>query len=130
MIISEIVRPLATIAAKMLPQAGSKLTSFPIQLVRRPNGAIGTQGVTIDQVADVLYHVAGIKQATASMTMRELVQLLVSNPAAQQRLRASLQSNPIRIQKLPDGTYHILDGHHRLFLLNQLGDTTVPALIL
>jgi GNAT superfamily N-acetyltransferase len=33
------------------------------------------------------------------------------------------------VYALPDGTYHLQDGHHRTFLLNLLGDETVPAVV-
>lgn len=101
---------------------------FPIANVRRPNGAIGTQGVTTDQVANVLTHIAGLP-VSQDMSMKELVDLLKADPRAQQRLRQSLKQNPVHIQSLPDGTYHLKDGHHRTFLLNLLGDKTVPAVV-
>ena len=104
------------------------VVDFPIANVKRPNGAIGTQGVTTDQVADVLLHLGGL-QVDDSMSMRELVDALKSSPQAQQKLRNSLQTNPVRVETLPDGSYHLKDGHHRTFLLNQLGDKTVPAII-
>jgi hypothetical protein len=33
------------------------------------------------------------------------------------------------VYALPDGSYHLQDGHHRTFLLNLLGDETVPAVV-
>ena len=102
--------------------------NFPIANVRRPNGAIGNQGVNIEQAADVLTHAAGM-QVSPDMSMRQLVDALQADPAAQQRLRQFVQQNPITVYALPDGTYHLQDGHHRTFLLNLLGDETVPAVV-
>jgi GNAT superfamily N-acetyltransferase/ribosomal protein S18 acetylase RimI-like enzyme len=102
--------------------------NFPIANVRRPNGAIGNQGVNIEQAADVLTHAAGM-QVSPDMSMRQLVDALQADPAAQQRLRQFVQQNPITVYALPDGSYHLQDGHHRTFLLNLLGDETVPAVV-
>ena len=104
------------------------IENFPIANVRRANGAIGTQGVNIEQAADVLTHAAGM-QVSSDMSMRQLVDALKADPAAQQRLRQFVQKNPITVSALPDGSYHLQDGHHRTFLLNLLGDETVPAVV-
>jgi hypothetical protein len=102
--------------------------NFPIANVRKANGAIGNQGVNTEQAADVLTHAAGM-QVSPDMTMRQLVDALKADPAAQQRLRQFVQKNPITVSALPDGSYHLQDGHHRTFLLNLLGDETVPAVV-
>ena len=99
---------------------------FDIANVRRPNGAIGTQGVTDTQVRDVLEHAANLV-LPESATMRELVDALKADKAAQDRLREFNKRNPIEVTTLPDGTFHLKDGHHRTFLVNQLGDETIPA---
>ena len=107
-------------------QLREDIEDFPIANVRKANGAIGNQGVNIEQAADVLTHAAGM-QVSPDMSMRELVDALKADPAAQQRLRQFVQTNPITVYALPDGSYHLQDGHHRTFLLNLLGDKTVPA---
>ena len=104
------------------------IENFPIANVRRPNGAIGNQGVNTNQAADVLTHAAGM-QVSPDWTMRQMVDALKADPAAQQRLRQFVQKNPITVYALPDGSYHLQDGHHRTFLLNLLGDETVPAVV-
>jgi len=109
-------------------QLREDIEDFPIANVRRPNGAIGNQGVNIEQAADVLTHAAGM-QVSPDMSMRQLVDALRADPAAQQRLRQFVQQNPVTVYALPDGSYHLQDGHHRTFLLNLLGDETVPAVV-
>ena len=106
----------------------NNVVDFPIANVRRSNGAIGTQGVTTSQVADVLTHLARLR-VSSDMSMRELVDKLKADPQAQERLRQSLKQTPVKILPLPDGSYHLEDGHHRIFLLNLLGDKTVPAIV-
>jgi GNAT superfamily N-acetyltransferase len=110
------------------PQLRENIEDFPIANVRRPNGAIGNQGVNTEQAADVLTHAAGM-QVSPDMSMRQLVDALRADPAAQQRLRQFVQKNPVTVYALPDGSYHLQDGHHRTFLLNLLGDETVPAVV-
>ena len=110
------------------PQLREDIENFPIANVRRANGAIGTQGVNTGQAADVLTHAAGM-QVSPDMTMRQLVDALKADPAAQQRLRQFVQKNPVTVYALPDGSYHLQDGNHRTFLLNLLGDETVPAVV-
>jgi GNAT superfamily N-acetyltransferase len=109
-------------------QLHEDIENFPIANVRKANGAIGTQGVNTGQAADVLTHAAGM-QVSPDMTMRELVDALKADPAAQQRLRQFVQKNPVTVYALPDGSYHLQDGNHRTFLLNLLGDETVPAVV-
>jgi ribosomal protein S18 acetylase RimI-like enzyme len=109
-------------------QLREDIENFPIANVRRPNGAIGNQGVNTEQAADVLTHAAGM-QVSPDMTMRQLVDALKADPAAQQRLRQFVAQNPVTVYALPDGSYHLQDGHHRTFLLNLLGDETVPAIV-
>ena len=109
-------------------QLRENIENFPIANVRRANGAIGNQGVNTEQAADVLTHAAGM-QVSPDWTMRQLVDALKADPAAQQRLRQFVQKNPVIVYALPDGSYHLQDGHHRTFLLNLLGDETVPAVV-
>jgi hypothetical protein len=105
-----------------------EIEDFDISNVRRPNGSIGTQGVTESQVRDVLINVAGM-QIPDNATMREMVDAFKANKEAQQKLREFNKLNPIKATYLPDGTYHLKDGHHRTFLLDQVGDKTVSAIV-
>jgi pyrimidine deaminase RibD-like protein len=116
------------VSGGQIREGSENVVNFPIANVRKPNGAIGTQGVTTNQVADVLTHLARL-QVSPDMSMRELVDKLKADPQAQERLRQSLKQNPVQVLPLPDGSYDLKDGHHRTFLLNLLGDKTVPAII-
>jgi hypothetical protein len=101
---------------------------FPIANVRRPNGAIGNQGVTEDRVFDVLTNVAGMK-LERNMSMREMVDAFKADAQAQQRLRDFTAQNPAVVTALPDGSFDLNDGNHRTFLLNQIGDQTVRTVL-
>ncbi len=100
--------------------------SLPLDRLRRPNGAIGTQGVSPEGVKSILVGVSGI-QIPDGASMRQMVDMLRNSPEGQRRLRAFTEQYPIAITELPDGTVQLKDGHHRAFLLDQLGDSTVPV---
>lgn len=68
-------------------------------------------------------------QIPDNATMREMVDAFKANKEAQQKLREFNKLNPIKATYLPDGTYHLKDGHHRTFLLDQVGDKTVSAIV-
>jgi hypothetical protein len=109
-------------------QLAQNVENFPIANLRRRNGEIGTQGVSSSQIADILINVAGLN-VSKDMNMRELVDALKANPQAQQRLRNFMHKAPIEVLELPDGSFHLKDGHHRAFLINLLGDETIPAVV-
>jgi len=118
--------PTTATAAPTTPAPGS--FDFPIANVRRPNGAIGNQGVTESRVFDVLTNVAGMN-LKGDMSMREMVDAFKADSQAQQRLRDFTAQNPAVVTALPDGSFDLNDGNHRTFLLNQIGDETVRAVI-
>lgn len=98
---------------------------LPIDNIKRPNGAIGTQGVTTEQVSNILTNVLNLN-VPKNASMRELVDLFKSNPNNIDNLIKFTKKNPINISKLPDGSFHIKDGHHRAFLLDQAGIEKIP----
>lgn len=106
----------------------SQAVDFPIANVKRKNGAIGTQGVTPSQVAGVLINVCkmGVEK---DATMKELVDDFKRDRSAQATLMAFMKKHPAKVVKLPDDSYHLRDGHHRIFLLDQAGYKTVPAIV-
>ena len=99
---------------------------LPIDRVKRKNGAIGTQGVTTEQVASILKNVLGLN-IPENATMKDLVNLFISDKANIKKLLDFTNRNPINITELPDGTIQINDGHHRAFLLDQAGISEIPA---
>lgn len=104
----------------------SKIVEFPISNVKRKNGAIGTQGVTTGQVAGVLRSICKL-DVTDDMSMRELVDAFKGSSKAQEALHAFMKQHPVKVTQLPDETYHLEDGHHRTFLMDQAGYKTIPA---
>ena len=106
----------------------SNVVDFPIANVKRRNGAIGTQGVSSTQIADVLIHVCKIG-VDPKANMRELVDEFKRDKSAQANLLAFMKKHPAKVLKLPDDSYHLQDGHHRIFLLDQAGYKLVPAIV-
>lgn len=52
------------------------------------------------------------------------------NSSTQGQIRYELPFNEEDVaENFADGSYHLQDGHHRTFLLNLLGDETVPAVV-
>ena len=100
--------------------------TVPISSLERPNGAIGTQGVTEDQIRGILENVLGLSVPKGA-TMREMVDLFKSDPTNVDKLVEFTNKNPIDISTLPDGTVQINDGHHRAFLLQQAGVSDIAV---
>jgi hypothetical protein len=103
------------------------LTSIPVERVLKPNGAIGNQGVTTDQIKDILKNVLHLL-VPENATMREMVDLFKKDKKNIDNLLDFTKKNPIVILELPDGTIHIKDGHHRAFLLHQAGIKELPVI--
>jgi hypothetical protein len=99
-----------------------------INEIKRPNGAIGFQGVDAENIRSILKNVAKLP-IPENASMREMVDIFKQNPEAQNKVRSLMLKQPLEGFELPDGTISIKDGHHRAFLLNQVGDKTLPASI-
>ena len=102
------------------------LTSIPVEKVLKPNGAIGNQGVTTDQIRDILRNVLHLSVPDGA-DMREMVDLFKKDKKNVDNLLDFTKKNPIVILELPDGTIQIKDGHHRAFLLHQAGVKELPV---
>lgn len=109
------------------PQGG-QVVDFDIANVTRRNGAIGTQGVTPTQVASILINVCKLG-VDPNGSMRDMVEAFKADRTAQATLYAYMKKFPAKVLLLPDDTYHLQDGHHRIFLLNQAGYKRVPAIV-
>ena len=111
---------------KIWKKLKENLTSIPVERVLRPNGAIGTQGVTTDQIKGILQNVLNLP-VPENATMREMVDLFKKDKKNIDNLLDFTKKNPIVILELPDGTIQIKDGHHRAFLLHQAGIKELPV---
>jgi hypothetical protein len=97
-----------------------KTERIEIEKLKKPNGAIGNQGVTETNVRDILIHVLGLNVGE-ELNMRDMVDLFKQNEKNINDLIDFTNKHPIKITFLPDESIHIRDGHHRAFLLDQAG---------
>ena len=102
---------------------------FDLNLIKKPNGGIGNQGVTFEQARDIMSHL-GIKVDYNGDGLKQIVQHLKDNPVDLEKLLNFTKNNPIKLHELPDKTYHLDDGHHRATLLYYSGIQKVPAEII
>lgn len=94
--------------------------------LKDPNGKIGKQGFTEEGIKGITDHVLG-KDFAKGKSLRETVDAIKSNPEAAAKVKKFLEESPVETTKLPDGTTHLKDGHHRAFLADQLGMKSLPT---
>ena len=102
--------------------------------LRRPNGSIGTQGFTEENMYDVINFIAqqqGINlpiydNNAGTSKLKQLIDFLKSNEDAKNKVFEYVKRDPVKAQLLPDGTYYIQDGNHRANLLNLIGVEQIP----
>lgn len=101
---------------------------IPTDLLRRPNGHIGTQGFTSESLFNLLKHISEIKgfELPKHESLKELINKLKDSSEKVDMIIDYVKSDPIEITKLPDETYVIKDGNHRANLLNLLGVDKLP----
>jgi hypothetical protein len=101
---------------------------IPTDLLRRPNGHIGTQGFTSESLFSLLKHISNVKnfELPKHESLKELINKLKDSPETVDMIIDYIKLDPIEIRKLPDDTYVIKDGNHRANLLNLLGVDKLP----
>ena len=99
---------------------------FDLNLIKKPNGGIGNQGVTFEQARDIMKHLGIIINYNGD-GLKQIVDHLKTNPKDLEKLLNFTKNNPIKLHELPDKTYHLDDGHHRATLLYYCGIEKIPA---
>jgi len=102
--------------------------------LRRPNGSIGTQGFTEENLFDLINFIAqeqGIvlpdyDSNAGKSKLKQLIDFLKSNEDAKNKVFDYVKRDPVKAQLLPDGSYQIQDGNHRANLLNLIGVEQIP----
>lgn len=104
----------------------------PIELLRRPNGHIGTQGFTSEFLFNLLKHISKVKKFKLPKhdSLKQLIDKLKNSEEIIHLIFDYVKKDPIIAIKLPDETYHIKDGNHRANLLNLLGVDKIPIKLL
>ena len=101
---------------------------IPTDLLRRPNGHIGTQGFTSESLFNLLKHISKVKDFDLPEhdSLKDLIDKLKNSPEIIDMIFDYVKSNPIEALKLPDDSFSIKDGNHRANLLNLLGADQLP----
>ena len=55
-----------------------------------------------------------------------MLDVVRDSPEMLQATKNYLEENPIEISLLPDDSIHLSDGHHRSFIADQIGMTSLP----
>jgi hypothetical protein len=109
-----------------------KPSNFPIKNLRRPNGAIGTQGFTSESLINLINHISKTEKITLPKytTLTELITNLKKTPESVDKIVNYVKKDPIIVLQLPDLSYQIKDGNHRANLLNLLGVENIPTVLI
>ena len=102
---------------------------IPVSSLKRPNGQIGTQGFTSENMINLIEYIStkkGFKIPTYK-TLKELIENMKKDGDIVKSITNYVESDPITAIKLPDGTINIKDGNHRANLLNLLGVENIPV---
>lgn len=97
-----------------------------IENLKNSRGQIGNQGFTREGVENILQFVTQ-KSFSEKASLREVLDEVKSSPVLLEKVKEFLEKHPIKITVLPDGTTHLEDGHHRAFLADQIGLTSLPT---
>lgn len=103
---------------------------IPVISLRRPNGQIGTQGFTSENMINLIEYISTKKgfEMPTYKTLKELIENLKKDSDIVKSITSYVESDPITAIKLPDGTINIKDGNHRANLLNLLGVENIPVI--
>ena len=104
---------------------------FPMDNIRRPNGSVGTQGFSPEQMMGLMSHISDVRNLDLPQydSLKEMIYSLRERPDIVDEIIEYVKTDPITVGKLPDDTYHLKDGNHRANLLNLLHSSVVPAII-
>jgi hypothetical protein len=111
---------------KRLLKKAELVQEFPIANLKNRRGQIGDQGVDTSGIRNLLVNVCGMN-LPEDADMRTLVEAFKADQNAITLLQQLCQNEPINVQRLPEDYYSLQDGHHRAFLMDQAGFTTIPA---
>jgi len=96
---------------------------------RRPNGGLGTQGFTGENLLRLINHISNVQgfDLPEHSSLRELIDGLKASPEIKKMIFDWIAQNPIQVLALPEDEYHIKDGNHRANLLDLIGIKQLPV---
>lgn len=115
-------------------QVQENYDSFDISNLVRPDGSLGTQGFTSEQMLDLINYVSDLMGIVLpkhdvnkkGSELKQLIDYLKNNEQAKNLILEYVKSDPVKLNTLPDGSYHLKDGNHRANLLNLIGVKELP----
>jgi hypothetical protein len=114
----------------------SQVELLNVEDVRRPNGAIGTQGFDPSQMKDLVKFMSetlglGIPEELFDKStdrLKPLIDYIKENEDVKNKIIEYVKQNPSEISRMPDGTIQFNDGNHRANLLNIIGSDVIPVI--
>jgi hypothetical protein len=112
------------------------VNQIPTEELRRPNGSIGTQGFTAENLVDLArfisnemgFDIPAFDSSLGTSEARQVIDYLKGNKEAQQKIKEYVIKDPVLVSQMPDGSYSIADGNHRANLLNLIGVEAIPTI--
>ena len=117
-------------------ELNSNIELLNVEDVRRPNGAIGTQGFDPSQMKDLVKFIAdeiGVSIPSDLLDknidkLKPLIDYIKDNEDLKNKIIEYVKRNPSEISVMPDGSIQFLDGNHRANLLNIIGSDVIPVI--
>jgi hypothetical protein len=115
-------------AAKSTNSA-STVEMLPLSNIRRPNGSVGVQGYTPEFMINLVDHISSVRNLNLPKysSLKEMIESLRKLPKVKQEIMDYVKKDPIELRLEPDGSYQVVDGHHRANLLNLLEFDAIPV---
>jgi hypothetical protein len=115
----------------ILKEDEQEFIMLPMDYIKRPNGAVGTQGFTSESLINLVKHISNVMELDLPEyeSVKDMIYSLRENPNAIEKIVEYVKNDPVTVNKLPDDTYHLKDGNHRANLLNLLNVSSVPTII-
>lgn len=105
------------------------IENYSIDFLKTKRGTIGTQGVTDQGLKNILSEYGEMKFDT-NADVTKILQQFKNDKLAQEKIISYVNKNPIELIEFPGGEgAAIKDGNHRAFLMNEIGQKTVPATV-
>jgi hypothetical protein len=121
---------IAGAVAQSSPNAAASLDASServnISDLKNSRGQIGNQGFTAESAVAIINYATG--ENYSDTNLKAVLESVKGNPAQVEALKSFLETTPIVTSSLPDGTISLDDGHHRAFLADQLGMTSLPTI--
>jgi hypothetical protein len=112
----------------------SIISEINVEENRRPNGSIGTQGFTsenLNSLVDFLNKELSLNIPSSLLnqdSLKPLIEYIKSDKKLISKIYDYIKTDPVEVNYLPDGTIHFQDGNHRANLLNLIGSENIPVI--